>query len=183
MSMMNNFHRESTKLLQHLPLPKPSSLIYGNNQPWWCQILDPNGEIVTKWNQIFLVTSLIALFVDPLFFYLPNIRAESCMYTDFALAIIVILVRSIVDLFSALQILMKFRTSYVATSSRVFGKGELVRDPRKIVIRYLKTDFVIDLAAALPLPQVRFLFLVHFLARTEFLCTRLSVQDFCVQKS
>ncbi|CAA2989091.1 probable cyclic nucleotide-gated ion channel 16 [Olea europaea subsp. europaea] len=153
MSMMNNFHRESTKLLQHLPLPKPSSLIYGNNQPWWCQILDPNGEIVTKWNQIFLVTSLIALFVDPLFFYLPNIRAESCMYTDFALAIIVILVRSIVDLFSALQILMKFRTSYVATSSRVFGKGELVRDPRKIVIRYLKTDFVIDLAAALPLPQ------------------------------
>ncbi|CAI9783571.1 unnamed protein product [Fraxinus pennsylvanica] len=76
------------------------------------------------------------------------------MSTDFALAIILILVRSIVDMFSALQILMEFRTASVAPSSLVFGKGEHVRDPRKMVIPYLKTDFVTDMVPALPIPQV-----------------------------
>lgn len=49
---------------------------------------------------------------------------------------------------------MKFRTAFVAPSSRVFGRGELVMDAREIATRYLKTDFVIDFAAMLPLPQV-----------------------------
>ena len=49
---------------------------------------------------------------------------------------------------------MKFRTAFVAPNSRVFGRGELVMDAKEIAMRYLKSDFVIDLAAALPLPQV-----------------------------
>lgn len=49
---------------------------------------------------------------------------------------------------------MKFRTAFVAPSSRVFGRGELVMDAREIATRYLKTDFVIDFAAMLPLPQI-----------------------------
>lgn len=49
---------------------------------------------------------------------------------------------------------MKFRTAYVAPTSRVFGRGELVMDPRAIARRYLGSDFVIDLAATLPLPQI-----------------------------
>lgn len=43
----------------------------------------------------------------------------------------------------------------MSPSSRSFGRGELVMDAREIRSRYFKTDFVIDLAAALPLPQVR----------------------------
>lgn len=50
--------------------------------------------------------------------------------------------------------LMKFRTAFVAPNSRIFGRGELVMDAREIARRYLKSDFVIDLAATLPLPQV-----------------------------
>ncbi|KAK6158733.1 hypothetical protein DH2020_006047 [Rehmannia glutinosa] len=46
------------------------------------------------------------------------------------------------------------RTAYVSPSSRVFGKGELVMDLNKIAKRYLKSDFLIDLIAALPLPQI-----------------------------
>lgn len=30
-------------------------------------------------------------------------------------------------------------------------------DPKAIAVRYLKKDFVIDLAATLPMPQVKFL--------------------------
>jgi hypothetical protein len=40
----------------------------------------------------------------------------------------------------------------------VLGKGELVTDPKKIAYRYIRTNFFIDLAAALPVPQVRVLF-------------------------
>ncbi|KAL3613557.1 hypothetical protein CASFOL_042591 [Castilleja foliolosa] len=41
--------------------------------------------------------------------------------------------------------LMKFRMAFVAPSSRVFGRVELVMDPLQIRKRYLRTDFIIDL--------------------------------------
>uniref|UniRef100_A0A1S4A8V9 Cyclic nucleotide-gated ion channel 18 n=2 Tax=Nicotiana tabacum TaxID=4097 RepID=A0A1S4A8V9_TOBAC len=52
------------------------------------------------------------------------------------------------------HIIMKFRTAFVAPSSRVFGRGELVMDAKEIAIRYLKTDLIVDFTAALPLPQI-----------------------------
>ncbi|KAG9139952.1 hypothetical protein Leryth_010480 [Lithospermum erythrorhizon] len=36
-------------------------------------ILDPGSEHVLQWNRIFLFFCLVALFVDPLFFYLPSV--------------------------------------------------------------------------------------------------------------
>ena len=62
--------------------------------------------------------------------------------------------RTFADLFYIVHILIKFRTAYVSPSSRVFGRGELVMDPKLITRRYLRSDFFIDLVAALPLPQV-----------------------------
>lgn len=118
------------------------------------QILDPNGSIVTLWNHIFLVTCLLALFVDPLYFYLTYVGGPACMSTDLGLGVSVTLLRTLADLFYVLHVLMKFRTAFVAPSSRIFGKGELVMDPRQIAFRYLRSDFVVDVAAALPLPQV-----------------------------
>lgn len=76
------------------------------------------------------------------------------MRIDFNLGIVVTFFRSVTDLFYLLHIIMKFRTAFVAPSSRVFGRGELVMDPWEIAYRYLKSDFLIDLAATLPLPQV-----------------------------
>jgi cyclic nucleotide gated channel len=49
---------------------------------------------------------------------------------------------------------LQFRTAFIAPSSRVFGRGELVVDPHKIAMRYLKKDFWLDFVALLPLPQV-----------------------------
>ena len=49
--------------------------------------------------------------------------------------------------------------------SRVFGRGELVIDPKLIARRYWRPDFFIDLVAALALPQagtVLTLFLLYF---------------------
>ncbi|CAK7344851.1 unnamed protein product [Dovyalis caffra] len=134
---------------------------------WRYQILDPDSEIVTYWNHVFLITSIIALFIDPLYFFVPFVGPQYrdrvtqhsdfiyvCLSSDNQLAVLITYFRSIADLFFFLHILMKFRTAFVAPSSRVFGRGELVIDAKEIATRYLKSDFLIDLAAALPLPQI-----------------------------
>ncbi|KAH9310208.1 hypothetical protein KI387_038119, partial [Taxus chinensis] len=48
---------------------------------------------------------------------------------------------------------LQFRTAFIAPSSRVFGRGELVIEPIQIAKRYLSTYFIIDFLAVLPLPQ------------------------------
>ncbi|KAK4764056.1 hypothetical protein SAY87_013494 [Trapa incisa] len=118
------------------------------------KILDPRENFIRQWNNIFLVACIISLFVDPLFFYLQLVRKDQCIDIGFPLEITLTMVRSIADTFYAIQIFIRFRTAYVAPSSRVFGRGELVIDPSKIASRYIRTDFFIDLVAALPLPQM-----------------------------
>ncbi|KAI5322331.1 PREDICTED: cyclic [Prunus dulcis] len=118
------------------------------------KILDPRGPTIRRWNKIFLITCLVSLFVDPLFFYLPAVRDELCIDIGKPLEVILTIVRSVADVFYIIQIFIRFRKAYIAPSSRVFGRGELVIEPSKISLRYLRLDFWIDLIAALPLPQV-----------------------------
>ncbi|KAJ8750124.1 hypothetical protein K2173_014039 [Erythroxylum novogranatense] len=152
--------RALERLRQHL-----SASINNNNNPtdphplhilWRYQILDPDSDIVAYWNHVFLITSIVSLFIDPLYFFLPYVLPSDqlCSSVDYRLSVLITTFRSIMDLFFFLHVLMKFRTAFVAPSSRVFGRGELVMDAREIALRYLKSDFAIDLAAALPLPQI-----------------------------
>ncbi|KAL9454898.1 hypothetical protein AB3S75_010328 [Citrus x aurantiifolia] len=121
---------------------------------WRFQILDPDSEAVSHWNYVFLATCIIALLLDPLYFFLPSVnREEACLETDGNTGFLITVFRTVADLFFVFNIFMKFRTAFVSPSSRSFGRGELVMDEREIRSRYFKTDFVIDLAAALPLPQ------------------------------
>ncbi|KAI5586823.1 hypothetical protein BDE02_06G238000 [Populus trichocarpa] len=129
-----------------------------HHEPYWRErILDPGSDVILNWNRIFLFSCLTALFVDPLFFYLPSVtnkEKSSCMDTDLNLGITVTCFRTLADVFYIVHIVIKFRTAYVSPSSRVLGRGELVMDPKLIARRYLRSDFFIDLVAALPLPQV-----------------------------
>ncbi|CAK9172804.1 unnamed protein product [Ilex paraguariensis] len=117
-------------------------------------ILDPRGTVVNNWNKCFLVACMISLFVDPLFFYFPEVKKDMCMDASVPLEIGLTFIRSVVDAFYVIQIFVRFRTAYVAPSSRVFGRGELVIDSTKIASRYLRRDFWLDMLAALPFPQV-----------------------------
>lgn len=128
-----------------------------NHKLWQKGILDPGSDIFLQWNRVLMFFCLVALFVDPLFFYLPevvNTIGSSCMTTDLNLGIVITFFRTIADMFYVLNMIIKFRTAYVSPSSRVFGRGELVMDPKMITRRYLRSEFFIDLMAALPLPQV-----------------------------
>ncbi|OVA01206.1 Cyclic nucleotide-binding domain [Macleaya cordata] len=135
-----------------------------DHEPWRKRILDPGSDVVLQWNRVFLFSCLVALFVDPLYFYLPSVGggggSSSCMKTDLNLRIVVTFFRTAADLFYLLHMVIKFRTAYIAPSSRVFGRGELVMDPKKIARRYLRSDFFVDLIATLPLPQIVIWFII-----------------------
>ncbi|CAD5176169.1 unnamed protein product [Musa acuminata subsp. malaccensis] len=117
-------------------------------------LFDPRSHIIHRWNKVFLVTCLVSLFIDPLFFYIPGTPGMQCIDVGVPLEVALTVVRSLADVLYLVHIFVRFRTAFVAPSSRVFGRGELVVDPSKITSRYLSKSFFLDLVAALPLPQV-----------------------------
>ncbi|XVE61702.1 hypothetical protein DITRI_Ditri06bG0061000 [Diplodiscus trichospermus] len=135
-------------------------------------ILDPRGPDINRWNKLFLVACLISLFIDPLFFYLPQAKKGFCITVSLPLEIDLTVIRTVVDAFYIIQIFIRFRTAYVAPSSRVFGRGELVIDPSKIASRYLHKDFWLDLIAAQPLPQVLVWAVIPKLRGSSMITTR-----------
>ncbi|OAY51593.1 hypothetical protein MANES_04G018700v8 [Manihot esculenta] len=118
------------------------------------KILDPRGQSIHQWSKIFLAACLVSLFIDPLFFYLPIANDDMCINIGLSLETTLTIIRSVVDVFYVIHIFVRFHTAYVAPSSRVFGRGELVIEPSKIAVRYLHKTFWIDVIAALPLPQI-----------------------------
>ncbi|CAL5374665.1 unnamed protein product [Camellia sinensis] len=105
------------------------------------KIFDPQDKFLQWWNKLFVVSCILAVSVDPLFFYLPVFSQSSesdCLDIDRKLAIIATTLRTIIDVFYLIHMALQFRTAYIAPSSRVFGRGELVIDPRQIAKRYLR---------------------------------------------
>ncbi|CAJ1975167.1 unnamed protein product [Sphenostylis stenocarpa] len=131
----------------------PKSFSLRKKVPWWYQILDPRSKFVAKWNRTFLYVCIVALFLDPLYFYFPITGDKACMQTDIVLRVFVTFLRTVADLFFLFHMVLKFRTAYISPTSRVYGRKELVTDPRDIASRYLKSDFIIDLLATLPPPR------------------------------
>ncbi|XP_048330494.1 cyclic nucleotide-gated ion channel 17 isoform X2 [Ziziphus jujuba] len=158
----NGLFGDRSKFAETLRIGR-SKVFPEDHEPWRKRILDPGSEIVLQWNWVFIVSCLVALFIDPLYFYLPMVSVNDnswCMKTDMNLRIIVTCLRTVADFFYLLHMIIKFRTAYVAPSSRVFGRGELVMDPKKIAWRYIRSDFFIDLVATLPLPQMVIWFII-----------------------
>ncbi|KAK3155493.1 hypothetical protein QOZ80_2BG0203920 [Eleusine coracana subsp. coracana] len=129
------------------------------DERWYGKIFDPSSDFILTWNRAFLFSCFVALFIDPFYFYVPKIiyaKPNSCVGTDRSFAIGVTFLRSMADLLYVLHIIIKFRTAYINPSAamRVFGRGDLVTDPKEIAWKYLKSDLAVDVAAALPLPQI-----------------------------
>ncbi|GAA0151619.1 ligand-gated ion channel [Lithospermum erythrorhizon] len=119
------------------------------------KILDPQDKFLLLWNKLFFVSCIVGVFVDPLFFYLPVFdKTFNCLGIDRKLAVTATTLRTFVDVFYLIRMALQFRTAYIAPSSRVFGRGELVIDPAQIAKKYLRFNFIIDFLAVLPLPQI-----------------------------
>ncbi|KAL2464411.1 putative cyclic nucleotide-gated ion channel 5 [Forsythia ovata] len=119
------------------------------------KIFDPQDKFLLLWNKLFVISCILAVSVDPLFFFLPVFdKSSKCLGIDRKLAIIATTLRTIIDAFYLIHMALQFRTAYIAPSSRVFGRGELVIDSAQIAKRYLRCYFIIDFLSVLPLPQI-----------------------------
>ncbi|CAH9092109.1 unnamed protein product [Cuscuta epithymum] len=119
------------------------------------RIFDPQDETLILLNRLFVISCIFSVSADPLFLYLPVFNSEaSCLHLDTSLAYTITTLRTIIDSFYLIRVVLQFRTAYIAPSSRVFGRGELVIDPKQIAHRYLRRYFVVDLLSILPLPQI-----------------------------
>ncbi|KAK6919992.1 Ion transport domain [Dillenia turbinata] len=123
------------------------------------KVLDPQGKFLQKWNKIQILLCVIAVSLDPLFFYVPVMNSkQKCLDLDNNLEIIACVLRSFTDICYILHILIQFRTSYIAPYSRVFGRGVLISDLSAISRRYFSSYFFVDVLSVLPLPQMVILF-------------------------
>ncbi|KAK8967854.1 putative cyclic nucleotide-gated ion channel 5 [Platanthera guangdongensis] len=119
------------------------------------KIFDPQDKFILTMTKFFLISCIFAISIDPLFFYLPVYDGDSnCLAIDRKLAYTATTLRSIIDSFYLFRMALQFRTAYIAPSSRVFGRGELVIDPAQIANQYLRRFFIVDFLAVLPLPQI-----------------------------
>lgn len=121
-------------------------------------IFDPQEKFLLRMNRFFFSSCILAVAVDPLFFFLPiinnRVNNSNCIGIDKKLAVTSTVLRTIIDSVYLIRVFLQFRTAYVAPSSRVFGSGELVIDPVLIAMRYMKSYFIMDFFALLPLPQI-----------------------------
>ncbi|KAJ6341193.1 hypothetical protein OIU78_009380 [Salix suchowensis] len=118
-------------------------------------IFDPQHKSLLLWNRLLVMSCILSVSIDPLFFYLPIFNYQmTCLGMDTKLAAAITTMRTILDVFYLIRIALQFRTAYVAPSSRVFGRGELVIDPAQIASRYLSRYFIVDFLSVLPLPQI-----------------------------
>ncbi|KAJ1379309.1 Ion transport domain, partial [Sesbania bispinosa] len=118
------------------------------------KILDPQGPFLQKWNKIFVLLCVIAVSLDPLFFYVPVIDdVKKCLSLDSKMEITATVLRTFSDVLYIIHMFFQFRTGFIAPSSRVFGRGVLVEDSWAIARRYLSSYFLVDILAILPLPQ------------------------------
>ncbi|KAL5568329.1 hypothetical protein UlMin_024904 [Ulmus minor] len=137
------------------------------------KVLDPQGPFLQKWNKIFVLSCVLAVSLDPLFFYVPVIdNVRKCLNLDRKMEITASVLRSFTDIFYILHIIFQFRTGFIAPSSRVFGRGVLVEDAWAIAKRYLASYFLIDILAVLPLPQVVILIIIPRLGGSKSLNTK-----------
>ncbi|GKC28116.1 cyclic nucleotide-gated ion channel 1 [Tanacetum coccineum] len=117
--------------------------------------LNPRGKFLQKWNKIFVLSCVIVVSVDQLFFYIPIVKdVKKCLDLDNKLQITASVLRTFTNIFYIVHIIFQFRTGFIAPSSRVFGRGVLVEDAWEIAKRYMSSYFLVDILAVLPLlPQ------------------------------
>ncbi|KAI4990286.1 hypothetical protein ZWY2020_038649 [Hordeum vulgare] len=122
------------------------------------KIYDPQDPFLMRMNRLFVFSCIISVATDPLFFYLPSVnvtQTNTCIGFKRELAVGATAVRTAVDFFYLVRIVLQFHTAFIAPSSRVFGRGELVVNHSAIACRYLRRFFIVDLLSVLPLPQIQ----------------------------
>ncbi|KAK3029376.1 hypothetical protein RJ639_037899, partial [Escallonia herrerae] len=142
------------------------------------KIFDPQDKFLLFCNKLLVISCTFSLAVDPFFFYLPVFNSDKmCLHIHASLAYATTTLRTLFDVFYLIRIALQFRTAYIAPSSRVFGRGELVIDPAQIARRYLHRYFIVDLLSVLPLPQIAVWRFFHRTNGSDVLATKQALKS------
>ncbi|XP_050254860.1 cyclic nucleotide-gated ion channel 1-like [Quercus robur] len=123
-----------------------------------------------SWRIIFGVSCVIAVALDPLFFYVPVINEDKkCIGIDKKLRAISLILRSVTDIIGIINIILQFHDEYTHVDET---SGKVVKDFRKKAKTYLWPYFVIDILVILPFPQVIILIIFRQLEGSKSLNKR-----------
>ncbi|KAM1238852.1 hypothetical protein TB2_039482 [Malus domestica] len=124
-------------------------------RPYIPGVMNPHAKVVQQWDTFFVISCIISIFVDPLFFFLLLVdQDKNCIVLDWPLTTRLVIFRSMTDFIYLMHILLQFRLAYVGPESRGVGAGDLVDHPKKIALNYLQGYLLLDFFAVLPLPQI-----------------------------
>ncbi|QHO13315.1 hypothetical protein HN51_070821 [Arachis hypogaea] len=124
-------------------------------------VVNPHTKVVQQWKMILATFCMVAVFLDPLFFFLFYVQKDlKCIAIDWKLNTTLVLFRSLNDFIYFLNILLQFRLAYISPESTMLGARDLVDHPKKIAQRYLRGYFFLDLFVIIPIPQIMMLFVV-----------------------
>ncbi|KAG2333222.1 hypothetical protein Bca52824_004402 [Brassica carinata] len=148
-----------------LPSPTFHNALYDDARSWARRfassvnrclpgIMNPHSKVVQIWTKFFTVSSLLAIFIDPLFFIILVQKNNKCIVIDWPIATTFVIVRTLTDLIFFVNMLLQFRLAYVARESTVVGAGQLVDRPKKIALHYLRGYFIVDMIIVIPFPQI-----------------------------
>lgn len=119
------------------------------------KILNPQGPFSGEWDTLFLLLSVIAVSLDPLFFYLPVVHQDKkCLFMDTKLGIAAAVLRSIMDGLHIISVTCRVlfpRGNYARGNNSPIRDASSTPSPRGY---FLSRLFLVDFIAVLPLPQV-----------------------------
>lgn len=116
-------------------------------------------KILGVWNKIFVLVSVIAVSLDPLFYYIPMInRDKNCIKMDKKLATLAVVLRSLTDIAYLIDIAYNIVKAFEILKKEghglVWKKGQLVENAQAVARRLSWSAVAIDFLAILPVPQV-----------------------------
>ncbi|XP_022723775.1 cyclic nucleotide-gated ion channel 1-like [Durio zibethinus] len=141
------------------------------------KILNPLGPFSSWWDTLFLLSSVIAISLDPLFFYLPVVNEDKkCLFMDRKLGIAAMVLRSLLDGLYIIYVTCR------VLSPCANKRGNSSRDAWAIARGYfLLRLFLIDIISVLPLPQIVVLVIIPMMRDVRFLdaMNLLTIVVFC----
>ncbi|XP_068312587.1 cyclic nucleotide-gated ion channel 1-like [Pyrus communis] len=126
-------------------------------------ILHPQGSFDPMWNIIFIISCVLAVSLDPLFFYIPHINWDGkCLQLDKTLQTAALMLRSMTDLSYIVHIIFQTRTLVLSEVDAYSGASKVKSDTVSLkrmgglVLgkKILQSSIPIDILCILPLPQV-----------------------------
>ena len=118
-------------------------------------------RLLPMWNKIFLLFSVIAVSLDPLFFYVPMIDQENkCIKMDKKLATLALILRSLMDIVYIIDITCNVAKAYKVVKREkpanwvLWKRGQIVKNGLAVAQRLSWSLIFVDLLAILPIPQV-----------------------------